>query len=54
MIRILPEGLFYDMAFRVGSLLAGIRVILLRLSLDMRGRENSRKVKEKTGKKKND
>ena len=27
MIRMLPEGLFYDMAFRVGSLFAGILVI---------------------------
>ena len=54
MIRMLPEGLFYDMAFRVGSLFAGILVILFLLSLYMRWRENSRKVKEKTGKKKND
>ena len=52
MIRMLPEGLFYDMAFRVGSLFAGILVILFLLSLYMRWRENSRKVKEKTGKKK--
>ena len=51
MIRMLPEGLFYDMAFRVGSLFAGILVILFLLSLYMRWRENSRKVKEKTGKK---
>ena len=49
MIRMLPEGLFYDMAFRVGSLFAGILVILFLLSLYMRWRENSRKVKEKTG-----
>ena len=54
MIRMLPEGLFYYMAFRVGSLFAGILVILFLLSLYMRWRENSRKVKEKTGKKKND
>jgi len=33
MIRMLPEGLFYDMAFRVGGLFAGILVVLFLLSI---------------------
>ena len=52
MIRNASRRSFYDMAFRVGSLFAGILVILFLLSLYMRWRENSRKVKEKTGKRK--
>lgn len=54
MIRMLPEGLFYDMAFRVGSLFAGVLAVLFLLSIFVRRMENSQKMKEKTGKKKND
>ena len=53
MIRMLPEGLFYDMAFRVGSLFAGILVILFSVkSLYEMERKTSRKVKKKQEKEK--
>ena len=54
MIRMLPEGLFYDMAFRVGSLFAGILVILFLLSLYKTIRAINDEYTLKTGKKKND
>ncbi len=33
MIRMLPEGLFYDMVMRIGAIFAGMLIILLALSL---------------------
>ena len=42
MIRMLPEGLFYDMAFRVGGLFAGILVVLFLLSIFVGKRNEER------------
>ena len=33
MIRMLPEGLFYDMVMRIGGLFAGMLILLLIISL---------------------
>ena len=51
MIRMLPEGLFYDMAFRVGSLFAGILVILFAVKSLYEMERKQSKVKEKSRKK---
>lgn len=48
MIRMLPEGLFYDMVMRIGGLFAGMLILLLIISLAPKFLSRRRMRKQKT------